>query len=223
VAAALIMKGVSPGAALVFLLVGPATNVATMTTVGRFLGKRSLLIYLAAMVGTSLLLGMGLDAVAGERISDKVVDIGQHHGASTWIQVVMWICAVLFLALLANGVRLRLVPCWLAWRDRLGRGRAPKPAAAAAAAADACCAGSGGTEADDGPQRPPEPAAKPSGGACCASEECESGSAMNPPEPDGAEGGADASVSEADRADSGDETDSGAEGEEGPCPHCGPG
>jgi len=46
VAAALILKGMSPGAALVLLLAGPATNTSTMLVVGKFLGRRALVIYL---------------------------------------------------------------------------------------------------------------------------------------------------------------------------------
>jgi uncharacterized membrane protein YraQ (UPF0718 family) len=40
-AASLIAKGISQGTDFVFLLAGPATNVATITMVARFLGKRS--------------------------------------------------------------------------------------------------------------------------------------------------------------------------------------
>ena len=43
IAAVLLMKGVSPGAALVFLMAGPATNVATMTVLGKTMGKKSLI------------------------------------------------------------------------------------------------------------------------------------------------------------------------------------
>ena len=47
----MLMKGVSPGAALVFLMAGPATNVATMTVLGKTMGKKSLIIYLASIIG----------------------------------------------------------------------------------------------------------------------------------------------------------------------------
>jgi len=57
IAAALVLKGLSPGAALVFLLAGPATNLATITIVHRFLGRRATGIYLLAIAGCSLLLG----------------------------------------------------------------------------------------------------------------------------------------------------------------------
>jgi len=46
IAAALILKGVSPGAALVFLIAGPATNVTTLTVLFGILGKRATAIYL---------------------------------------------------------------------------------------------------------------------------------------------------------------------------------
>jgi uncharacterized membrane protein YraQ (UPF0718 family) len=63
IAAALILKGLSPGAALVFLLVGPATNIATMTMISGFLGKRSLAIYLGSIIICSLILGLITDAI----------------------------------------------------------------------------------------------------------------------------------------------------------------
>lgn len=57
VAAALVLKGLSPGAALVFLLAGPATNAATLTVVARYFGKQATLVYLASISLCSLLLG----------------------------------------------------------------------------------------------------------------------------------------------------------------------
>lgn len=57
IAAALVAKGISPGAALVFLIAGPATNAATVTVVAKTLGKRSLAIYLTSIAIVSL--GMG--------------------------------------------------------------------------------------------------------------------------------------------------------------------
>jgi len=68
IAAALILKGVSPGAALVFLLVGPATNIASLTVLTGLLGKRSVAIYLVSIAGVSVAAGLLLDlfySVAG--------------------------------------------------------------------------------------------------------------------------------------------------------------
>lgn len=61
IAAALIMKGVSPGTALVFLLTGPATNVASLTVLTGLLGKRATALYLASIVVVSVLSGLALD------------------------------------------------------------------------------------------------------------------------------------------------------------------
>lgn len=61
IAAALLLKGVSPGAALVLLLSGPATNVTTMVAVGKFLGKRSLFLYILSIMVVTLILGLGLN------------------------------------------------------------------------------------------------------------------------------------------------------------------
>jgi len=57
VAAALVLKGVSPGAALVFLLAGPATNAATIAVVARFWGRRAVMIYLASVMGCGVVIG----------------------------------------------------------------------------------------------------------------------------------------------------------------------
>lgn len=63
IAAALILKGVSPGAALVFLLAGPATNMASLTVLTGVLGKRATAIYLLAIALCSVLLGWSLDVI----------------------------------------------------------------------------------------------------------------------------------------------------------------
>jgi HflK protein len=57
-AAVLIAKGLDPGAALVFLLVGPATNFATVLVVYRLLGRRVLILYLVGIVGCAMFLGV---------------------------------------------------------------------------------------------------------------------------------------------------------------------
>ena len=61
IAAALILSGVSPGAALVFLLAGPATNLASLSVVGATLGKRSAAIYLTTISVVSVSMGLFTD------------------------------------------------------------------------------------------------------------------------------------------------------------------
>ena len=61
VAAALILKGVSPGTALVFLLVGPATNITSLSVLMGILGKRSTMRYLLIVSVFAVCMGLGLD------------------------------------------------------------------------------------------------------------------------------------------------------------------
>ncbi len=63
VAAALILKGVSPGAALVFLLAGPATNMTSLSVLVGILGKKSTARYLLTLSIFAILLGLGLDRI----------------------------------------------------------------------------------------------------------------------------------------------------------------
>jgi uncharacterized membrane protein YraQ (UPF0718 family)/copper chaperone CopZ len=62
VAAALIMKGLSPGAALVMLMAGPAVNLASILVVRKSLGSRFTVIYLLVIVGFSILFGLLVNA-----------------------------------------------------------------------------------------------------------------------------------------------------------------
>ena len=63
VAAALIMKGLSPGAALVMLMAGPAVNIASILVVRKSLGSRFTAIYLAVIVVFSVLFGLLINAI----------------------------------------------------------------------------------------------------------------------------------------------------------------
>ena len=65
IAAALILKGLNPGAALVFLLAGPATNAATINLVKNIFNTRALIIYLSMISVASLLMGFLVDAIYG--------------------------------------------------------------------------------------------------------------------------------------------------------------
>ena len=60
-AASFIFLGATPGAALAFLIAGPATNAATVTTIGRVLGRRTTVIYLATVAFSAFGGGLLLD------------------------------------------------------------------------------------------------------------------------------------------------------------------
>lgn len=63
---ALVHAGFSPGAALLFLVAGPATNAASITTLGRVLGRRALVVYLAVIMVSALGAGVLFDMVGGD-------------------------------------------------------------------------------------------------------------------------------------------------------------
>ncbi len=63
IAAALVAGGLPPGAALVFLMAGPASNVATLGAVYRALGRRALAVYVGTIGAGSLLFGWAFDFV----------------------------------------------------------------------------------------------------------------------------------------------------------------
>ena len=61
IAAALMIEGMSPGAAFIFLTAGPATSAVTMSVVYKTLGKTSLIIYLSTIAILSFLFGLSFD------------------------------------------------------------------------------------------------------------------------------------------------------------------
>jgi uncharacterized membrane protein YraQ (UPF0718 family) len=88
IAAALILKGVSPGAALVFLLAGPATNVAALTVMAGIIGKRATAIYLVAIAVSTVVFGLILDQVySALGVSAQAVVSGTATNIPEWIEV----------------------------------------------------------------------------------------------------------------------------------------
>ena len=98
-AGALIASGFSPGSALVFLLVGPATNLVTIVAAKKMLGTRGAVLYLAAVAITSVLAGLVLDAVfAHFKIAPSgVASVAHQH--ESWFAT---LCSVVLLALIAR-------------------------------------------------------------------------------------------------------------------------
>ena len=76
IAAALMIKGLSPGAALVFLMTGPATNAASIVLIWKIMGRATALTYLAAVAGCALLSGIVLDYI----ITGVTFANTAHHG-----------------------------------------------------------------------------------------------------------------------------------------------
>ena len=63
IAATLILQGVSPGAALVFLMTGPATNITSLTVLIGVLGRRATVIYLSAIAVCAVGFGLLVDLI----------------------------------------------------------------------------------------------------------------------------------------------------------------
>ncbi|MEE8310960.1 MAG: SO_0444 family Cu/Zn efflux transporter [Candidatus Binatia bacterium] len=121
VAAALVLKGLSPGAALVFLLVGPATNAATITVVGRLLGGRRLRVYLGSLIAVSLAAGLLLDMFAADAVRATTLAGGPERDSRAMF-VVKASAALIFLALIAASfVRTRFREGMADVRDQVGR------------------------------------------------------------------------------------------------------
>ncbi|MCA9299785.1 MAG: SO_0444 family Cu/Zn efflux transporter [Phycisphaerales bacterium] len=106
----LVVAGLSPGAALVLLLAGPATNIATMAWVVKDLGGRALSIYLVTIAIVAVAIGLLFDAMLSSTIhlaseahdhQHEVVSLGQTVGAIVFSVLLLW-------ALVARYVRPRL-------------------------------------------------------------------------------------------------------------------
>jgi len=82
IAAGLIAGGVSPGAAMVFLLAGPATNLASIVVLRAEFGTKILGIFIAMIAVTSIALGALLDLVVGSLHVSEVVALHEHSGSS---------------------------------------------------------------------------------------------------------------------------------------------
>lgn len=102
--------GASPGAALVFLIAGPATNAATLTTIYKLLGSRSLLLYLLTIVVASLAGGLGTDAVFARLDLGAAVTPLHLHGHGGLGAGIRHGAAVVLLGILLWG----LLRSWLA-------------------------------------------------------------------------------------------------------------
>ena len=103
---ALIASGLSPGAALVFLIVGPATNTATVVTLWKIIGHKATVIYLASLVVIAWAAGWALNASVDTQF---VSAFGHSHEAAT---LSLWqhlngiaLIAILAVSLLSKVVR----------------------------------------------------------------------------------------------------------------------
>lgn len=101
IAAVFLLKGLSPGAALVFLMAGPATNVATMTVIGKTMGRKALIIYLASIIGGALAFGMMVNEfLPASWFTEFTVMDHEHSFLPGWMKLLsaIFLAAIVLLA-----------------------------------------------------------------------------------------------------------------------------
>ncbi len=102
-AAILILKGVSPGAAFVLLMAGPATNAATITMIGKVLGKKSLISYLSTIIAGAIGFGLIIDYALPAHWFNEIANQHLHHnhgGYLNWWQISS---GIVLMSLIING------------------------------------------------------------------------------------------------------------------------
>lgn len=103
IAVALMIKGLTPGAALVLLMAGPACNVASLLVIRKVMGLRTLLLYLTAIIGGAVAAGLGIDyllprAWFTEGLATQASCCADEHMG--WFSIA---CAIVLILLLINA------------------------------------------------------------------------------------------------------------------------
>jgi hypothetical protein len=107
IAASLIVAGLSPGAALVFLITGPATNSASLVTLWKVLGRRATILYLVTVAVGALATGIAVDALVGSglvplsALVDTATASATGHAHHHEVGIGWWVGRVSAVALLA--------------------------------------------------------------------------------------------------------------------------
>ena len=113
IAASLILKGMSPGMALIILLVGPATNVSNIMVVQKYIGKKGVVINIISIALVALLFSYIVDFFYYYLAWPQDFNIGHvHHHAkgSSWIEV---LSAIILTALIVKGIVVTQIrPLW---------------------------------------------------------------------------------------------------------------
>ena len=131
IAAALVAKGFSPGAALIFLMTGPATNTGTIAIIVSQFGARFASIYVASVIAVTAALGILIDLLL--LASGLTISVNLVASESPTLQFLQWGSAFLLIALIvwrfrAGALRsgwedllLNLRPLSGPWRRAWGR------------------------------------------------------------------------------------------------------
>jgi uncharacterized membrane protein YraQ (UPF0718 family) len=99
IALAFIKAGISPGAVLIFLITGPATNAATLTTLWEIIGRKQLIVFLLVLSLCALGAGFIMNSMGlNQQIVEYTCNVKDHTG---WFN---YLCAAVLIAILVNGM-----------------------------------------------------------------------------------------------------------------------
>jgi uncharacterized membrane protein YraQ (UPF0718 family) len=107
IAASLILKGLSPGAALVLLLVGPATNLSNMVIIQKYIGKKGVMLNVFAIIFIALLFGELTNFIYSSvlKIDPKTaMKLLAGHQHNETFSIISYISAVVLSILLVKGI-----------------------------------------------------------------------------------------------------------------------
>ena len=155
IAAAFILKGVSPGTALVFLLVGPATNITSLSVLLGILGRRATALYLTSIAVVSVLCGLAVDAVYFSLGISATATVGR---AAEVLPFRLMLASTLLLLALSIRPLARIVRKWMSRKkescccdDGMTGSHAEQPAVQPLSSPGAGCGcGCDNTETDNG-------------------------------------------------------------------------
>ncbi|NRB40290.1 MAG: SO_0444 family Cu/Zn efflux transporter [Pseudomonadales bacterium] len=99
IAAGLLLSGLSPGAVLVFMMAGPATNIGTLAIITRELGTRAVIAYLTGVIAVSFVFGYLTNFIVQYWDIDIVAQAGVFHGPqyTAWTTSMAVILALLMI------------------------------------------------------------------------------------------------------------------------------
>jgi hypothetical protein len=108
VAAGLLLAGVSPGAVLVFLLVGPATNIASFALLKQELGLKVTAMYIFGLSVFSLMMGLLLEWLVVSQQWQIEATLGEAH--TMLPGMLSWVSAFVLIFLAIKPLRRAILP-----------------------------------------------------------------------------------------------------------------
>lgn len=109
IAVALMLKGITPGAALVLLMAGPASNMASILVIRKVMGRKTLWIYLLSITLGAILFGLGVDyLLPREWFTAHLVE--SHACCHNTPAVFNIVCSIILGGLLVYALIKRFVP-----------------------------------------------------------------------------------------------------------------